>query len=106
VGGQRLARDIRQALVSRGDPDYESARAATLGDGLTPPRHPEVIVRASSVEDVREAPAQDEPAHRDGAPVRDGEGVLPCGECPGEVLAGDARLDGRRALGDAVPPEP
>jgi FAD/FMN-containing dehydrogenase len=55
VGGQRLARDIRQALVSRGDPDYESARAATLGDGLTPPRHPEVIVRAASVEDVREA---------------------------------------------------
>jgi FAD/FMN-containing dehydrogenase len=55
VGGQRLARDIRQALVDRGDPGYESARAAMLSDELTPPRYPEVIVRATSVEDVREA---------------------------------------------------
>jgi FAD/FMN-containing dehydrogenase len=55
VGGQRLARDIRQALVSRGDPGYEDARAAMSCDELTPPRCPEVIVQAASVEDVREA---------------------------------------------------
>jgi FAD/FMN-containing dehydrogenase len=55
VGGQRLARDIRQALVERGDPGYESARAALLSDEPTPSRHPEVIVRAASVDDVREA---------------------------------------------------
>ncbi|HZE33686.1 MAG TPA: FAD-dependent oxidoreductase, partial [Actinoallomurus sp.] len=55
MGGQRLARDIRQALVDRGDPDYESARAAVLCDELTPPRHPEMIVRAASADDVREA---------------------------------------------------
>jgi FAD/FMN-containing dehydrogenase len=55
VGVRRLARDMRQVLVKRGDPGYEDARASIAPDTLTPPCHPDVIVRAASPEDVREA---------------------------------------------------
>jgi FAD/FMN-containing dehydrogenase len=46
---------MRHALVSREDPGYENARASMSWHELAPPRYPEVIVRAASVDDVREA---------------------------------------------------
>jgi FAD/FMN-containing dehydrogenase len=55
VGGQRLARDIRQTLVNRGEPGYEEARAGASWNVLLPSRYPDVIVRAASAEDVPEA---------------------------------------------------
>lgn len=55
MGGRRLARDIRHALVERGDPGYEEARANLSWHKLTPPHHPDAIVRAATVDDIREA---------------------------------------------------
>lgn len=42
-------------LVERGDPAYDDTRAAQLFNELKPERCPDVIVRAASAEDVREA---------------------------------------------------
>jgi FAD/FMN-containing dehydrogenase len=42
-------------MVERGDPGYERIRVGTSSSELAPPRHPDVIVQATSVEDVRES---------------------------------------------------
>lgn len=55
MGGRKLTRDMRHALVDRKDPGYEEAWAALGRHTLRPERHPEVIVQAACVDDVREA---------------------------------------------------
>jgi FAD/FMN-containing dehydrogenase len=46
---------MRQVLVGRDDPGYAEARASVAPDPPAPPPDPDVIVRAASADDVREA---------------------------------------------------
>uniref|UniRef100_UPI0033F4C462 FAD-binding oxidoreductase n=1 Tax=Streptomyces klenkii TaxID=1420899 RepID=UPI0033F4C462 len=53
--GRSPAARFEGALLRRGDPAYDTARAAAVWNGLKPERFPEAIVRAASEQDVPEA---------------------------------------------------
>ena len=55
MGGPRRTRHVEEALVWRGTTGYEDVRTSMLWNELTPQRFPEVIVQASSVQDVVDA---------------------------------------------------
>ena len=48
-------RTLRGRVVARGEPEYETTRRAVLWNRLVPERFPDVIVEATSVEDVARA---------------------------------------------------
>jgi FAD/FMN-containing dehydrogenase len=90
----------RAVLTHRGEPGYEEIRAGMLWNALTPPRYPEVIVRATSEDDVRDAVAY----ARDrglrvtvrasghswcGAPLRDGGVLIDLSRLRGLSVDGD-----------------
>ncbi|GGX75101.1 FAD-binding oxidoreductase [Streptomyces hiroshimensis] len=53
--GRSPAARFEGALLRRGDPAYDTARAAAVWNGLKPERFPEAIVQAASEQDVPEA---------------------------------------------------
>jgi FAD/FMN-containing dehydrogenase len=96
----------RTVMTRRGEPGYEETRSGMLWNALTPPRYPEVIVRATSEQDVREAVTYAR-AHGLRITVR-ASGHSWCGAPlrDGGVLIDLSRLRGLRVDGDTATVQP